>query len=119
VSQIDALTQESGKRLLFNTIYLADYEPMDVRLWAQKIRSHLGAGPVREVPEPLLRAGAQLGDLLNALGVRFPITSYRLNNMLTQAIYDLSPLRGVQPELPFGLDEAIKITCEWLSKEGL
>jgi hypothetical protein len=44
------------------------------------------------------------------------MSSYRLNNMLTEMIHDTSPLQSVLPRLPYSLDQAIDITCEWIRR---
>ena len=116
VSQIDALLGGEASHLTSKTVYLGDYEPINVKVWANAIRSCYGMGPVREFPLAFFKLGAILGDSLKTFGVDFPMTSYRLSNLLTMAQYDLSPMRRIAPTLKYGLDDAVKITCEWLAR---
>jgi nucleoside-diphosphate-sugar epimerase len=97
------------------TVYLADYEPIELKQWALAIQKELGAPPVREIPLWVLKAGAWCGDAAKRLGYRAPpITSFRLRNLLTEMIHDIGPLRVACGELPYSMEEGVRITCEWL-----
>jgi nucleoside-diphosphate-sugar epimerase len=118
VHQIDRLIAEGGS-LLGRTAYLADYEPIELRSWADQIQAALGARPVREVPLPALRIAAKVGDALQALGMRrVPITSFRLANLLTDSLLDTSALQTVAPQLPYNMAQAVDITCRWMRAES-
>jgi nucleoside-diphosphate-sugar epimerase len=113
VQQIDRLS--AAPKAVSKTFYLADYQPTDLRQWAELIRESLGARAIREAPLAFLRAVAMGGDLLKALGLRNPpLTSFRLKNLLTNAIYDLEPTRAVCGHVPFDLAEGVRLTAEWL-----
>lgn len=119
VHQLDRLVERGLGGLLGRTAYLADYEPIELKRWADTIQAALGARRVREVPVPLLRAAALAGDGLLRLGVpRVPISSFRLDNMLTDCLLDLAPLRAEVPDLPHAMPEAVELTCRWLAAEG-
>lgn len=119
VYQIDKLVSTHGAGLLGRTVYLADHEPIELKAWADLIQQELQADPVREVPLPVLKAAAIFGDMLKYLNVRFPINSFRLNNLLTEAIMDTGPMQAVSGQLPYGLKNAVEITCRWMnSTEG-
>jgi nucleoside-diphosphate-sugar epimerase len=63
----------------------------------------------------MLKLAAQCGDAAKRLGYRAsPITSFRLNNLLTEMIHDTSPLRAACGEVPYSMEEGVRITCEWL-----
>jgi GlcNAc-P-P-Und epimerase len=105
---------ESGKvhRRVF---YLADYGPVDPLRWAQMIADCFGARKVREAPLGLLRLGAKVGDVLKLAGMTTPpLFSSRLNNLLTNAVFDLSPIREISGEQPYTLAEGVAITVEWM-----
>jgi nucleoside-diphosphate-sugar epimerase len=117
--QIDRLIATAGDGLLGRTAYLADYEPIELRSWADRIQSALGARPVREVPLLALRVAAKLGDALQALGTkRVPITSFRLSNLLTDSVLDTRPMQAVAPALPYDMAQAVDITCRWMRSEA-
>jgi GlcNAc-P-P-Und epimerase len=100
--------------------YLADYEPVDPLRWAQIIADCFGSSKVREVPLGLLRLGARVGDVLKHAGMTTPpLFSSRLNNLLTNAVFDLSPIREVSGEQPYTLAEGVAITVDWMRQHVL
>lgn len=102
------------------TLYLADYEPLSLRDWADEFQRQLGARPIRRVPEPLARAVATLGDAVNRLGWRrFPYNSFRLRNVLTEYVFDLAPMAGICGPLPFSTQDGITATVSWLHMTGI
>lgn len=95
--------------------YLADYEPLTVRQWAEIINSKLGGQRIRSIPLPALRVAASIGDVLRSAGMRNPpLTSQRLRNLLTDAVYDVSPLRSICGAMPYSLEEGVQLTVDWL-----
>lgn len=100
--------------------YLADYEPVDPLRWAQVISDCFGSPKVRQAPLGLLRLGAKIGDGLKLLGlINPPLFSSRLNNLLTNAVFDLTPIREISPEQPYTLPEGVAITVEWMRQHVL
>jgi GlcNAc-P-P-Und epimerase len=100
--------------------YLADYEPTDPLLWAQIIARHFGSPDVREIPLGLLRLGAKMGDVLKLAGIKAPpLFSSRLNNLLTNAVFDLSPIREISGEPPYTLAQGVAITVDWMRRHVL
>ena len=101
------------------TFYLADYDPIDVREMAELIQTMMEVRKIKTVPVSALRAAAVVGDLAKKLGWKAPpLTSFRLDNLLTNMVYDLEPLREVAGPLPYSLQEGVKKTIEWMRKEG-
>jgi nucleoside-diphosphate-sugar epimerase len=99
--------------------YVADYEPIEVADWAARIQRATGAPPLRSAPVALLRVMATAGDVLKGLGWKDPpLTRFRLDNLLTEMMHDLAPVRRVAPELPVPLDLGITRTVEWLRRQG-
>jgi nucleoside-diphosphate-sugar epimerase len=115
VHQIDRLVSASGADLLGRTVYQADYEPIELKAWADSIQRHLHLRPIRELPLPLFRLAALGGDLLLKLGVKHvPMSSFRLNNLLTETLHDTAPLERLVGPLPYDMDRAVAVTCDWL-----
>lgn len=114
VAQVATIAEQES-RCVGHTYYLADYEPLHLEEWANRISNAWGRGRVREVPLSALRAGALLGDLAKSFGVKqTPLSSFRLNNLLTSAVFDMAETKAVCPSLPVGVDEGIKLTVDWL-----
>jgi hypothetical protein len=56
-----------------------------------------------------------LGDLLKSFGIAFPMTSFRLHNMTTDNVHDLSPIQEIAPNLPISRIEGTKRTLDWIN----
>lgn len=116
VHQIDRLIATGAEDLMHRTIYLADYQPIELKAWACLIQRELRARPVREVPLLALRLAARVGDGLKAAHVQgFPMNSFRLNNLLTDYVLDTSAMERAVGALPYDLPAAVAITCQWMT----
>jgi GlcNAc-P-P-Und epimerase len=99
------------------TFYVADYQPLEVREFAELIRMRFGAPQVREAPLALMKALAAGGDLMKKLGVpNPPLTSFRLNNLRAQMVYDLSSTEKIVGPLPYDLKQGVERTVEWMQE---
>lgn len=115
VHQVAALVKTAGGSSLHRTLYMADETVLDLRDWATRISEALDAPPVREVPVSALRVIAKFGDLAQSLGLsRVPLSTFRLNNLMTTAIYDTTPIHDISGGDPYSIEEGISLTCRWL-----
>ncbi len=97
------------------TLFLADYEPIALEAWANAFQAVLGAPRIRTLPLPVARMAARLGDLLNAIGFRrFPFNSFRLGNVLTEYVLDLTATESACGDLPYGMTQGVEETVRWL-----
>ena len=64
----------------------------------------------------LLRDGhAEFGDICKAAGWRnVPLSSFRLNNIRTEYIFDMRPIMEVSGPLPYSLKTGIEQTVKWM-----
>jgi len=100
-------------------LYLADYEPIDFRVWGEMIRLEMGVRKIKEVPIQVLKVAAKIGDFLALLGVSDPpLSSRRLGNLLTDAVLDLSNLRQVCGDLPYTAKQGVELTVKWMRTPG-
>ena len=119
VHQLHRLMLAPLGRIHGRTLYLADYPPLEVRDWAEEIRGQMDARPIRTAPYPALKAAALTGDVLQRLGRQHvPLTSFRLDNLLTEMVYDLDPLEEIVGPLPHSLAEGTARTVAWLREKG-
>jgi nucleoside-diphosphate-sugar epimerase len=119
VRQLAALASASALQIDRKTLYLADYPPIRVHEMADLIRSEIQRPPVRQVPLTLLKAMARVGDLAKGLGMRQPpLTSFRLANLVTPMVYDLSPLEQIAGPLPFDMAAGVRQTLDWMRLQG-
>jgi nucleoside-diphosphate-sugar epimerase len=99
------------------TFVVADYPPLGVREWAELIREALGARPIRSVPVRLLKGAAIAGDAVERLGRgHAPLTSFRLNNLVSDMVYDTSPLEDLVGPLPYTPVQGVERTVAWLNR---
>ena len=119
IYQLDRISRMVENRLAGDTIYLADYKPIELKSWADKIQESLGVWPVKQVPLRIFKILAKLGDFAKFLGMKNPpMTSFRLNNMLTEMVHDTSKLERYCGPTPYSMSDGVDITCEWLVKSG-
>lgn len=117
VSQYARLATVPIEQIRGKTLYLADYEPIDLRLWAEGFRAELGAPRIRQAPVWLARAAALVGDVLKkSIWRGFPFTSFRLRNVLTQYQFDLSATAAICGPLPYSTEDGIRETTAWLRR---
>mgnify|MGYP001290055818 CR=1 FL=1 len=114
VHQYTKLLQTEAESVHGKTLYLADYEPLALREWANMLSRELGSVPIKTLPEIVARAAAFCGDVINACGYRgFPFNSFRLKNVLTEYRVDLAETEKVCGPLPYTLQEGVKETAQW------
>ena len=118
VYEIEQLATAPLSTVAGRTLYVADYPPLSIRQWAALIADSLGSHPVRSVPLPILRAAAKSGDLGERLRLgHAPLTTFRLNNLMTNMVYDTAPLETIVGSLPYDLAEGVKRTVAWLKND--
>ncbi len=119
VVQISRLLEvEEDDTVHGKVFYVADYEPTDPLDWAQTIADRFGSRQIRQVPIAAMRLSARVGDLLKAAGMRNPpLSSFRLNNLLTNAVFDLDSTRQVAGELPYTMEQGVQITVDWMRRQ--
>ena len=97
--------------------YLGDKTPMGVNDWADRITNILGRRKCVTLPYKLVKLIAILGDLVGLIGISFPLTSFRLQNMSTNNIIPPEFLVGIESS-SVGLDDGIAKTVRWLQNEN-
>jgi GlcNAc-P-P-Und epimerase len=95
------------------TFYLGDYEPYDITSWADEIASIKNI-KIYNIPYSLFKMMAFFGDCLKLLRIKFPMTSFRLKNMTTNNIFDLSDINKIAPNLPVSRSNGTKKTVAWM-----
>jgi nucleoside-diphosphate-sugar epimerase len=118
VHQVQRLTEAPEHLVNGRTFWLADYHPVVVADWASQIAKAFGSRPIRTVPVSLFRVAAAAGDVIGRFGYGFPMTSFRLNNLTHDMVYDTSDTEAVVGSLPFSLEEGTARTIDWLRLHG-
>ena len=115
VYQLQGLAARPSSDVHGRTFLLADYPPLSVRSWATLIQEALGTRGIPSVPVPVLKAVALSGDALERLGLKHPpLTSFRLNNLISDMVYDTTSLEEVVGPLPFTAEQGVERTVAWL-----
>ena len=115
IFQLSRIADRLNDSLVGKTIYLADYEPIELKSWSENIQKSLKVREVKEAPMLLFKVAAKLGDTLKIFGYKNPpMSSFRLNNMLTPMVHDTTPLEKYCGAAPYSINEGVIVTCEWL-----
>lgn len=117
VRQIHSILETDLENIKGKTFYIADSDPADLHEMAEIIRESTGARKIRTFPVPLAKTVALIGDLLQKTGWRtVPLTSFRLNNITTEYVFDLSPIMNLIRFEPTGLKTAIDETLHHMDQ---
>ena len=115
IYQIDSILNAPVEQIQGNVFYLGDYEPTNIRSWANEIATEIGI-KIKTIPYPIMKLAALGGDFLKTFGINFPMTSFRLKNMTTNNVVDLSNTKEIAPILPVSRVEGIRKTLARLKE---
>jgi len=119
VHQIHQILLAPREKIDGKTMYVADDQPADLYDMANIIRQAVGARNIYHVPLWVAKSGAKFGDICKAAGWRnVPLTSFRLNNILTEYVFDMWPIMEVSGPLPYNLKTGVELTVQWLRETG-
>lgn len=115
VSQIEALMNSPHDLIHNKVFYLGDWPEYKISDWANEIAATV---PYKVKTFPLLffKGLGKFGDLCKMIGIKFPMTSFRLKNMTTDNVHDLGPIRNIIPNLPSSRIEGVLKTVNWIKK---
>lgn len=117
--QLHRMMTAAASDVLGRTFYLADDPPIEVGEFANRISTAVGRRPPKTVPRAILHMMARAGDLVERAGLRPPLTSFRLANLLTPMVHDVDALMRVTGPLPYDEPAGIALTVAWMRREGL
>jgi len=101
------------------TFYVADDQPSDLYDMANMIRQAVGARNIYSVPLWMAKLAARIGDGCKALGWHsVPLSSFRLNNIRTEYVFDMQPIMEVSGPLPYSMKTGVDQTVEWMQEMG-
>lgn len=116
VHQLERFLEASEKEIHQKVFFLADYEPICLQTWIDAIARGLGRAAPPTIPLGICRALATAGDALQAVGLArlFPYSSFRLNNILTEYVYDMSETASICGPLPYTFEDGIVDLVAWI-----
>jgi nucleoside-diphosphate-sugar epimerase len=113
--QLDRLLHADEQAVAGKVFYLGDYLPLEIYSWAALISREFGVRAPVEIPAFILKTLARFGDLLLQAGLKkVPYSTFRLENILTEAVYNLDSLQELCGDLPYTLEEGVTETVKWL-----
>lgn len=116
VEQIKAIMYTKDNHFLHCVHYLADHEPIELSDWARCIIEVSEQGKVFYTSANLLKLLAIMGDGLKKMGFKSPpLTSFRLKNMVTNAVYSTVSWDKLYSKQNYSMREGVKITVDWLN----
>lgn len=107
------ILQAPKEQIHQQVFYLADYKPLSLREYANSLAKEMGVREPPTVPLPFARMLALVGDVLNKTGLPFPYNSFRLKNIRTEYIFDMSKTESVCGPLPKTIEQGIQETAKW------
>lgn len=117
VYQVNCLLEAPAEEVHRRTFYLADYQPVELRDFTNKVQEALRVRPIKTMPGILMKMAASSGDVLAKIGwTSPPMTTFRFQNMITEEIQNLAPLQEITGRLPYSLEEGIDLTVRWMSE---
>jgi GlcNAc-P-P-Und epimerase len=118
VHQYIKLLASPATRMNKRTFYIADYQPISLQDWADEFQRRMNAPKIRIMPVPVAKVLARIGDLLIRAGIAsFPLTSFRLGNIMTEYVFDMSATENLCGPVPFTMPDGVKLTVDWF-REG-
>ncbi|MCK4520293.1 NAD(P)-dependent oxidoreductase [Candidatus Parcubacteria bacterium] len=119
IYQIHRLLLAPLKKVDKKTFYLADNKPADLYDFANEIEKVSGAKKIRHIPLWFAKSCAKIGDVLKYLGWKsVPLTSFRLNNILTEYVFDMHPIMEISGFLPYNFKTGVRRTIQWMHQVG-
>lgn len=116
-AQLATLATAPREQVQGRVFYLADSEPVDLRVWTEGFAAAFGRR-IPTLPTPITRLLAKAGDIAAAIGLPAPLTTPRLTNMLTEYLYDTAPIEAVHGVTSVSNAEGVRRTADWFIKES-
>ena len=97
--------------------YLGDTPSISVNDWADLIRKTADKEPNLTISADALQTLARFGDVINMVFPKFPITSFRYNNLITNNEYGSRHLIEIPQDQRIQLQEGVAETLKWLQQK--
>lgn len=119
VDQYIAAMNAQPNEIAHKTFYFADKDPLSLREYANHIAEQLGSRKIPSLPYPMAKALALVGDSLNAIGLReFPFNSFRLNNILSEYVFDTKQTQDLCPIQKYDLKDGVQELIKWYKNQN-
>ena len=120
VHLLTKLASCSNELIHSKTVYLADYDPIDLKTWGVMIQEASNSRRITEAPEGAFVVAAKFGDLLKRFGYSNPpMTTFRFNNMRTNVLFDMNEVKVLCGDLPFTTRQGVESTVGWMQSRNV
>ena len=92
--------------------YLAD-TPIVVRDYVNCFSNQINGKTPMTLPYPLSKTIAVFGDLLKIFGLKFPVTSFRLNNMTSDNVINNESTVQICGKQQYSMEDGVVETVNW------
>lgn len=117
--QVHQILLAPAEKVNKETFYLGDSPPVDLCAFADEIQKALGARKIHHMPLRVAKSAAKCGDILKNLGWKsVPLTSFRLNNILTEYIFNLQSIMEISGLPLYDFKTGIRRTIQWMRQVG-
>lgn len=117
VWQMNRIFELPSHQVHKQVFYVGD-RPIDIYEWVDGFSRELTGKHARKVPRVLLAPIGLTGDILSKAGIRFPLTSSRYKNMISDYLTPMAKSFEVLGEPPFSLSDGVKASVDWLKQVG-
>lgn len=114
VYQINQLLSSESTKINGKVFYIGDEPAIHISHWADEIAQIANITKPKRIPFIIFVMVGWLGDFLKKINISFPMTSFRLKNMTTNHIIDLSSTYTVCGQTPFSRKDGIIRTLKWM-----
>ena len=119
VYQIYKLLLAPVEKVERKVFYLGDCPPVDLYEFANELQMVLGVKKITHLPLWVVKLAAKGGDAVKTLGwKKFPLTSFRLNNIRTEYTFNLKPIMDIAGPLPYDFKAGIRRTIQYMRQTG-
>ena len=112
VEQITSLLFADNLQTNRKVFYIGDTPSVNINEWGNAIAEELGYKKIPEFNYSVFRFAAIIGDMFAYFGIKFPITSFRLKNLITDYVLPLDNTLDITGQPKYKLKEAIQITLK-------
>lgn len=116
IHQITQILFIDTKNINGKIFYLGDDPPINISEWANEIAIEGGVRKPLKLPLFFLYSIALIGDFLRLFRISFPMTRFRLKNMTTDNVCDISATNEVCGPPPYTRHEGVSRTVKWMLK---
>lgn len=103
------------KQNMEQNYYLTDYPALELKNWSDMITFEFHNKKTLEIPMLPLKIVAKIGDGFKFLGWKNPpLTTFRLQNLVANMVYDTNSLEKLCGKLPYTLLDGVKKTTNWM-----